>query len=183
MLPNHSPRILTRVQAAIQGAKALHTHPPHHTKYSSPKPSSRSCTPHPPAILKQARSNQRSLSSGKQGAAKTSCQTGKEDKMVTSVPSGNLLFSPGCSTQPRLKRLQETFPSPHCLLASVLPSSSRDFNTNWATCCSGNVERPRSGPQWLVPLKHPQNYLPLSVASQAPELEEGRWWTCRLHKK
>lgn len=62
--------------------------------------------------LKQARSNQRSLSSGKRGAAKNSCQSGKEDKMVTSIPSGSLLFSPGCSTQPRLKSLQEMLPSP-----------------------------------------------------------------------
>lgn len=69
-------------------------------------------SPRHPTPFKQARSNQRSLSSGKQGAAKTSCQTGKEDKMVTSVPSGNLLFSPGCSTEPRLRSLQETLLSP-----------------------------------------------------------------------
>lgn len=54
--------------------------------------------PRHPTPLKHARSNRRSLSSRKQGAAKTSCQTGKEDKMLTSIPSGNLLFSPGCST-------------------------------------------------------------------------------------
>lgn len=32
--------------------------------------------------------------------------------MVTSVPSGNLLFFPGFSKQPRLKSLQEILPTP-----------------------------------------------------------------------
>lgn len=51
-------------------------------------------------VIKEARSCKDFLSDG------------KEDKMVTSVPSGNLLFFPGCSTQPRLKSLQEILPAP-----------------------------------------------------------------------
>ena len=135
--------------------------------------------------FKQARSNQRNLSSGKQGAAKTSCQTGKEDKMVTSVPSGNLLFSPGCSTQPRLKSLQEMLPSPVAswLLCYPPPQAT---STRIGQCVALAMYRDckviHSG--WCHWSIHKITCpLPLSVASQAPELEECRWCAWRLHKK
>lgn len=150
-------------------------------------------TPPPryPTPLKQATSNQRSLSSGKQGAAKTSCQMCKEDEMVTTVPSGNLLSSSGCSTQPRLKILQEMLPSPIASwllccpppqtiwtqigqrVALVIYRDHKVIHSGWyhwsiheITCsCSLSVQ------------------LCNAVASQAEELEEGRWCAWRLHKK
>lgn len=103
--------------------------------YNSLRPSSHICTPlYTSHSLKWAKTNQRSLSSEKQGAAKTSCQTGKEDKMVRCIPAGNSLFSLGCSTQPRLKHLQEMLPSTIAFWLLCYP-------THHAMCCSGKVWR------------------------------------------
>lgn len=132
--------ILIQKQAAIQGEEVLHTHTPTMLNTIHQGPAHTHAPLYTSYSLKWSRSNQKRLSSEKQGAAKTSCQTGKEDKMMTSVPSGNSLFSWGCSTQPRLKHLQEMLPRPIASQLLCYPPPH--------TAC-GEVWRQQSYLQWL----------------------------------
>lgn len=104
----------TPVQAAVRGAKALHTptpiklcmvlqNPAHRCAYPTSQISyslkiDRIKSKEP--VIKEARS------------CKVFLSDGKEDKMVTSVPSGSLLFFLDFSTQPTLKSSQEILPAP-----------------------------------------------------------------------
>lgn len=77
------------------------------------------------------------LSSEKQGAAKTSCQTGKEDKMVT-IWQFSLLLRLQHTAE--IKKMQEMLPRPIASQLLCYPSPH--------TAC-GEVQRQRSYLQWL----------------------------------
>lgn len=91
--------------------------------------------------------------------------------MVTSVPSGNLLFFPGFSWDWKACRKSFLQPLPLRFCVSLL------LNMNRTMCCFLKVQRPQNDPQELVSLQHTQNCLsPFSLTVPCCGIPGSRAW-------
>lgn len=131
-------------------------------------------TPPPryPTPLKQAGSNQRSLSSRKQGAAKTSCQTVRRTRWWQVYHLAIYFSSQASAHSPDWKACRKSFlhPLPLSFCVTLL-------NMNRATCCFLKVQGPQNDPQELVSLQHTQNCLsPFHLTVPCCDIPGSRAW-------